>query len=246
MPAHPLDPAVRRDDDTVDLDAVPATSDDLDRLRGLRPQSAGRRGRLIAGAVGGLLVVCGIFGAGAGLGLVVGAPSLPSLSFAHAQPTGAAADAMERSTPTRISIPSINVSAPIMPVGLAADGTIGTPPLSNSNLAGWYEGGPAPGQDGPAVIVGHVDGPNGESVFYRLGSLKPGETVQLTLANHRTAIFSIYSVEAYPKGEFPGQRIYGDYTRPGLRLITCGGRFVGGSTGYADNVVAYATLKFRG
>ncbi len=205
-----------------------------------------RPNRTLSGIAGALFVLCGLFGIGAGLGLVVGAPSLPSLSFAHPNATGPAGHAMSRSTPTKISIPSINVTAPIMPVGLASDGTIGTPPLSDSNLAGWYSGGPAPGQNGPAVVVGHVDGPNGESIFYNLGKLKPGDTVQLTLANHKVAIFSIYSVESYPKSEFPGNRIYGDYTRPGLRLITCGGQFVGGSTGYADNVVVYASLKYRG
>ena len=130
---------------------------------------------------------------------------------------------MARSTPTRISIPAIGVSAPIMQVGLAADGTIGTPPLADNNLAGWYAGGPSPGQLGPAVVVGHVDGPHGESVFYHLGKLKPGQTVRLDLADRRTAVFTIYSVEYYPKGQFPGDRVYGDYSRPGLRLITCGG-----------------------
>jgi sortase (surface protein transpeptidase) len=153
---------------------------------------------------------------------------------------------MSRSTPMRISIPAIDVNAPITRVGLASNGAIGVPPLDNNNLAGWYSGGPSPGQLGPAVIVGHVDGPKGKSVFYRLGSLKPGQKVTLELANHRTALFSIYSVEYYRKGKFPGSRVYGDYSRPGLRLITCGGSFVGGSTGYEDNIVVYASLTNRG
>ena len=192
------------------------------------------------------MVFVGLFGVGAGLGLFVGAPALPGLGLAHAKPAGPAGTAMARSTPTRIEIPAIGVSAPIMTVGLAGDGTIGTPPLDNSNLAAWYSGGPAPGEMGPAIIVGHVDGPHGESVFYELGKLKPGETVTMSLADHKTAEFSIYSVEYYPKGEFPGDRVYGDYSRPGLRIITCGGAFLGGATGYADNVVVYASLIVRG
>ena len=189
-----------------------------------------------------LLVFVGIFGTGAGIGLFAGAPSLPGLGMAHTKPLGPAVPPMARSTPTRISIPAIGISAPLMTVGLADDGTIATPPLANSNLAGWFGGGPAPGQLGPAVVVGHVDGPHGESIFYHLGQLKPGQTVRLDLANHHVATFTIYSVESYPKGKFPGDRVYGDYTRPGLRLITCGGEFVGGATGYADNVVVYASL----
>jgi hypothetical protein len=228
-----------RSDDTVELPTIAVHG--AARLRLRMPQS----GRTY-GLIGGLLVFFGLFGVGAGLGLFVGAPALPSLSLAHAEPTGPAATAMDRSTPTRILIPAIGVSAPIMTVGLATDGTIGTPPLDDSNLAAWYSGGPSPGEMGPAIIVGHVDGPRGESVFYHLGELKPGETVQLNLANHKIAMFSIYSVEYYPKGKFPGDRVYGDYSRPGLRIITCGGPFLGGSTGYADNIVVYATLKVRG
>jgi hypothetical protein len=199
-----------------------------------------------SGLVGAALVMVGLFGAGAGLGMLTGAPPLPSLGSAHDEPLGPAAMAIGRSTPVRISIPSINVNAPVMPVGLAANGAIDAPPLADNNLAGWYSGGPSPGQMGPAVVVGHVDGPAGESVFYNLGRLRPGARITLDLANHHAAMFTVYSVEFYSKVNFPGDRVYGDYSRPGLRLITCGGKFVGGSLGYADNIVVYASMTLRG
>jgi hypothetical protein len=192
------------------------------------------------------LVIAGLFAVGAGLGALAGAPVLPGLGLAHSDPGDPGVPPIARSTPLKISIPAINVSAPVTRVGLAPNGAIGVPPLSNNNLAGWYSGGPSPGQLGPAVIVGHVDGPNGASVFYRLGQLKPGEKVNLDLANHHVALFKIYSVEYYPKGKFPSDRVYGDTSRPGLRLITCGGSFVGGSLGYSDNIVVYATMTLRG
>ncbi len=196
--------------------------------------------------VGAALALIGLFGAGAGLGQLTGGPVLPSFGLAHAGPDGPAARALARSTPTKIRIRSISVYAPVTPVGLAADGTVSTPPLDDNNLTGWYSGGPSPGQRGPAIIVGHVDGPKGKSVFYNLGKMKPGDKIQVNLANHRVAMFSVYSVEVYPKGKFPGDRIYGDYSRPGLRLITCGGKWLGESRGYADNVVVYAQLISRG
>jgi hypothetical protein len=192
------------------------------------------------------LVIIGLFAIGAGLGALAGAPVLPGLGLAHSEPGGAGVTPIARSSPVKISIPAINVSAPVARVGLAPNGAIGVPPLSDNNLAGWYSGGPAPGQLGPAVIVGHVDGPSGKSVFYRLGQLKPGEKVNLSLANHHVALFTIYSVEYYPKGKLPGDRVYGDMSRPGLRLITCGGNFIGGTVGYADNIVVYATMTLRG
>jgi hypothetical protein len=196
--------------------------------------------------IGAVLVFLGLFGAGAGLGQLTHVPSLPGLGSAHSAPRGSGAAALPRSVPTKITISSIGVAAPVMQVGLAANGAVATPPLDRPNLAGWYSGGPAPGEMGPAVVVGHVDGPHGASVFYRLGSVKPGSQVRIDLADHRTALFTVYSVEYYPKGSFPGNKVYGDYSRPGLRLITCGGPYLGGSVGYADNIVVYAALATRG
>jgi len=235
------------DDDTIELDPI-VEPVPRSKWAWLTPDRPPRRGRRAAwgGFAGMMLAFAGIFGAGAGIGLLAGAPALPSLDATHLQATGPKAAAMTRSTPTRIRIPAIRVSAPMMAVGLATDGTIGTPPLADANLAAWYSGGPAPGENGPAIVVGHVDGPKGESVFYNLGRVKPGDKIELQLADGKVALFTAYSVESYPKGKFPGDRIFGDYSRPGLRLITCGGKFVGGSTGYADNVVVYATLTSRG
>ncbi len=192
--------------------------------------------------LGAVLVIFGLFGMGAGLGEMTGMSGLPGLGAAHPKPTAPTAPPMARSVPTQIQIPSINVDAPLMQVGLASNGAVATPPLNQPNLAGWYSGGPAPDEMGPAIVVGHVDGPQGPSIFYHLASVRPGQQVRVERTDHRTAIFTVYSVEYYPKGKFPGDRVYDDYSRPGLRLITCGGPYLGGAAGYADNIVVYASL----
>jgi hypothetical protein len=56
------------------------------------------------------------------------------------------------------------------------------------------------------------------------------------------AVFKVTTVERFDKDRLPGDRVYGDYRRPGLRLITCGGRWLGKGRGYADNVIVFATL----
>ena len=47
-----------------------------------------------------------------------------------------------------------------------------------------------------------------------------------------------------PSLEIPASvdRVYGDYSRPGLRLVTCGGNWLGGGEGYSDNVIVFASL----
>jgi hypothetical protein len=149
---------------------------------------------------------------------------------------------LDPSRPRLLSIPAIKVRAPIMDVGWAADGSVGVPPLNRHNEAGWFDGGPTPGQFGPALIVGHADTRTGPSVFHKLGRLKPGQKIEVLRADRSVAVFEINSVEHFDKDRLPVHRVYGDFSRPSLRLMTCGGDWIGGDQGYADNIVVFASL----
>ncbi|MFG2063027.1 class F sortase [Micromonospora sp. NPDC048871] len=190
-----------------------------------------------------VLVLLGVFATGAGLGRSVGDP----LQWATAAGGGAEPPARETVAapaaprPVRLTVATVDINAPVKPVGDAADGTIDVPPLSRHEETGWYDRGPVPGEPGPAVIVGHVDTKSGPSVFYDLHKLRVGETVEVQRADGSVAVFTVDSVERFPKDQLPADRIYGHDGPPSLRLITCGGQWLGGATGYADNVIAFAT-----
>ncbi|MFH9011342.1 class F sortase [Streptomyces sp. NPDC017943] len=143
--------------------------------------------------------------------------------------------------PARVGIPAIQVDAPIIPVGLDADGWVGAPPPEDPNLAGWFTGAVTPGEKGTAVVVGHVDNQQGPAVFYGLGALKKGNRVEIARQDGRTAVFEIYGVEVFAKDDFPGDRVYGSKGAAELRVITCGGGFTE-QDGYAGNVVAFARM----
>lgn len=196
-----------------------------------------RSGPGLARSLAVLLVVVGVFVTGAGFGRAAGL-DLPDWLIGN-QRSG---DALEPSRPVRIRIPSIDVDAPVRSVGLAADGSIAVPPLDQHDETGWYDGGPTPGQDGPAIIVGHADTRTGPSVFHEVPRLRRGARVEVTRADRSVAIFEVTSVEHFDKGGLPVERVYADFSQPALRLITCGGEFVGGSIGYSDNVIAFAKL----
>jgi hypothetical protein len=161
-----------------------------------------------------------------------------------AQPTAAAAPgAMDRSEPVHLTIPAIRVSTGLVPLGLNADGTIAVPPLGRTAPAGWYRYLATPGENGPAVILGHVDSArDGPAVFFRLIDLRAGDTVAVRRADGRTALFAVTGVEEYPKSAFPTEAVYGPLDHPGLRLVTCGGTFDKLRRQYHGNVVAYATF----
>ncbi|MFG3137976.1 class F sortase [Streptomyces sp. NPDC048211] len=156
-------------------------------------------------------------------------------------PGSPVADPLRPSAPVRIRIPSIRVDAPMMRLGLGPDGSLDVPPAGNTDIVGWYKDGTPPGAKGTAIVAGHVDNAQGPSVFYDLGSMKKGSTVEVLRQDGRTAVFSLDAIEVYDSDDFPDRRVYGASEHASLRLITCGGGF-SDATGYEGNVVAYAHL----
>jgi sortase (surface protein transpeptidase) len=107
---------------------------------------------------------------------------------------------------------------------------------------GWYTESPAPGALGPSIVAGHVTWNRKPTVFFRLGSLRPGDHVHIQRADGKTAVFAVTKIASYPKDRFPTAEVYGDIDHAGLRLITCGGEYVQSANRYLDNVVVFARL----
>jgi Sortase domain len=153
-------------------------------------------------------------------------------------PPASSPQAVPRTVPARLVIPAIGLSAAVVPEGLDSSGALEVPPLTAGNLAGWWAGGAAPGQDGPAVIAGHVDSAQaGPLVFWRLRLLKPGDIAETEPGGLR---FVVTKVAEVGKLAFPTLAVYGPTPGPELRLVTCGGSFDAASGHYADNVIVYA------
>ncbi len=164
----------------------------------------------------------------------LGSPSAPA-------PTTAAVG-LDRSPPVKISITSIKLRASVDQLGLAPDGTMEEPPFSKADDAFWYRLGPAPGQVGPAVIVGHVDTKHSVAVFFYLSRLQAGDQVVVTRADGHTVTYAVDRLDQFPKSDFPTKLVYGPTNYPALRLITCGGPFDRSVGSYRDNVVVFAHM----
>ena len=148
---------------------------------------------------------------------------------------------LPRSVPVSLTIPAIGVNARVIPLGLDASGGVAIPPLSTPFLTSWYDRGPAPGQDGPAVLLGHVDAAAvGPAVFYKIGDLVPGDLVYVTRRDQRTAVFRVTAVALYRQQDFPTKQVYGSTPNPTLRLITCGGDYDAQTHTYLDRTIAFA------
>lgn len=143
------------------------------------------------------------------------------------------------SPPVRIGIPALGIHTRLIGLRKERSGALQVP--EDAQQAGWYSQGFAPGDDGPAVIVGHVDSYRGPGIFHRLETMAEGELISIRRADGSLAVFQVQSVESYAKRDFPTERVYRGDGEPGLRLVTCGGEFDRGAGSYLNNVVVYAS-----
>ena len=204
---------------------------------------AGLRAR-IAGLAGVFLILAGVAIIGVAVAAQVHAPQPSSTAAGILGPFGGQSHApLQRSLPVSVDIPAIGVHSKLLHLGVNPDGTIRVPSLpTRAGEAAWYKYSATPGQMGVSVIEGHVDSYQGAAVFFSLGALRPGDSIDVTLANGITAVFRVTGVRQYAKSRFPAGTIYGTAGFPALRLITCGGMFDYSTRSYLSSTVVFASL----
>lgn len=146
--------------------------------------------------------------------------------------------------PQRIDIPALGVQAPVMPRGLDRQGAIDPPPFDQAGTVGWYAAGARPGAAGAALMVGHLDTETRPAVFYKLSTVRPGQTVRVIRDDGKVAEFTVDGIQIQDRDHFDARQAYGPH-QPGraeLRLITCGGTFDRDSGNYMANVIVSAYL----
>jgi hypothetical protein len=207
-----------------------------------RPPRA-QAGIRLAGLLGMSLIAGGALAIVVALAAQVHAPVPPASAAGNTGQGGAKGPSLRESLPVSVAIPAIGVRSRLLSLGLNQDGTIQVPSLvTSADEAAWYKYSATPGQPGTAVIEGHVDSYSGPAVFFRLGALRPGNRIEVTLADGVTAVFRVTGVRQYAKDEFPAKIVYGQAGYPALRLITCGGDFDPATGHYLSSVVVFASL----
>jgi LPXTG-site transpeptidase (sortase) family protein len=182
---------------------------------------------------------------GIGAGLFVSTAAQAFL-FAPLKDLGVEAPHLERAEwlppekgPALLSIPAIKLEAPIAHTGITSRGTMAVP-VSYSQV-GWYRYGTAPGQQGSAVMAGHVDNGAGLSaVFADLEALKRGDEIIVETAEGERIRFAVEGVRQYPYQEVPEEEIFGRADEARLNLITCAGEWLAEKETYSERLVVYA------
>ncbi len=175
-------------------------------------------------------------------GTVTKTPS-PTTVISTPTPTATPTPQSALPPPARIILPSINIDAPVEPVGTTADGNLETPQQNPWDGTGWFSSGTRPGDTGSAVIDGHLDRPGGApAVFWNLKLMKPGDAVKVIDEQGKMLTFSVTRVEYYHPTEAPIEDIFGNRTGKFLNLITCAGTWIPSEKQTTLRFVVYTTL----
>lgn len=165
--------------------------------------------------------------------------------------------------PLNLLIPSLNVNAPVLGVGLTSENVMDSPkgPIGDPiwHTAYWYRGSGIPGDVGTATIAGHVNDPLGRpEIFADLQDLQPGDLIIIHVKYTNSDIrFIVNQTRTYSLKESSDPQvltqIYGAGPVAGtepqpapdglshLTLITCAGYIVDGQ--FDHHTVVYATRE---
>lgn len=142
-------------------------------------------------------------------------------------------------TPGKLLIPSIDVEADILHLGVNENGEMDVP--ATIDEVSWFEPGYKPGENGRAVIAGHVDGINSPAVFWDLADLKAGDEIIIE-DEERQLIFKVYAMESVELELADVDSVFGYRSSPELVLITCSGEFDHNRGTRKERLIVYAEL----
>lgn len=153
------------------------------------------------------------------------------------------APVVSTAAPVALTLPTLDVDAPLVPVGVLPDGAMEIP--DDVGTVGWYATQArrvSPGDPGTAVLAGHRDSRvQGDGALRHLGDLAPGDTVQVVHLDGTLSTWTVDEVLQTPRDALPGDVLFRTDGPPTLALVSCGGEFDVTARSYTDNLIVLAS-----
>lgn len=142
--------------------------------------------------------------------------------------------------PVYLKIPRINVDTGVENVGINGAGEMDIP--SNTATVGWYKFGPSPGENGNAVISGHLDNnKGGAGVFDNLHKLKKGDKIYVTTDIGKTVTFVVSKTHTFNPG-YADEVFLSNDSGTHLNLITCDGVWNETKKSFSKRLVVFTDI----
>lgn len=183
------------------------------------------------------LVIVGLFGTALYLRFLYVAPAIPNAKKEAITPTAIPFIAK----PKTLMIKTLGVTADIEEVGQDKKGNMDVP--SAPDTVAWYRLGVLPGEQGNAVLAGHVDDETGKpAIFANLKKITKGDKIYVTDKNNISRTFIVVDKKVYPYDASPIETIFGATTSAQLNLITCQGEWDTKRKTYKERLVVFSQL----
>lgn len=145
--------------------------------------------------------------------------------------------------PRFLRIPKIQVDAKVKRLGVKSDNELKAP--SNIFDVGWYDGSAKPGENGTILLDGHVSGPTKRGVFYSLASLKTGDVIDIERGDSQIFHYKVVKsvLYDYDKVDMAAALTSAVPGKPGLNLMTCGGKFDVRTNKFEQRLVVFAVRQ---
>ena len=188
------------------------------------------------------LVACGSINTAHEASLVE-PPERTGPDVANVRPLTPTQTPVDELQPVTLGVPSVGINSFIEPLGTLPNGDMATPTQNPWVDSGWYSAGPHPGEQGSAVIDGHLDRPGGApAVFWYLRNIHAGDAVYVTEKNGAQLRFHVTHIAYYAPQDAPLQDIFGNRSGTYLNLITCAGDWIPDQHQTTLRLVVYTTL----
>jgi sortase A len=166
---------------------------------------------------------------------VAAVPSTLPSAAPSATPQPSAPPAVQ---PQQLAIPRLGVQAPIENKGIDSHNQMEAPDKPFD--VAWYPFTAKPGSGGNAVFAGHKDFAGvGPAVFWKLGQLSPGDTIQVTGADQTQLQYQVTQTWDYTLATIPMASVLAQGNGDQVTLITCAGSY-SRAAGYDHRLVVRA------
>jgi LPXTG-site transpeptidase (sortase) family protein len=140
-----------------------------------------------------------------------------------------------------VVIPSLEVQAPIVKVGIDATQRMVVP--HNAREVAWLEQGGFPGKTNNMVLAGHIAYSGIAGSFNRIRDLRPGNLIAVTIGNQALTYKVVWNC-SFSRDTGLANQIMGYTPTPSLTLISCGGVFDTAARTHTDRITVRAERVF--
>jgi LPXTG-site transpeptidase (sortase) family protein len=140
-----------------------------------------------------------------------------------------------------VVIPSLEVQAPIVKVGIDATQRMVVP--NNSRDVAWLEQGGFPGKTNNMVLAGHIAYNRIAGSFNRIKDLRPGNLIAVTIGEKAFTYKVVWNC-SFSRDTGLADQIMGYTPTPSLTLISCGGAFDTAARTHTNRITVRAERVF--